>query len=253
MDNNKYAVPALDKALDILEYLTENPIPKSQAEIATGLKRNANEIYRILIGLESRGYLIRNEQSGRYRISLKLYNLSHSISPIDQMRQCALPHMEDLTVKIGLSCHLSMLYQSKTIVVVQARSHTPVSLNITEGSIFPTRTTTSGKVLLANSNDAVRDMILSRDQGFIQLSKSDKSDYLAQLNAIRTAGFFATQSQFTEGGYDFATLVGLPEGKVVAALSISSLNTLLETKFNEAKVKSLVMKTAKMITQQLGC
>lgn len=249
----KYAVPALDKGLDILEYLVAQAVPKSQAEIAQGLKRSANEIYRVLIGLENRGYLIRDEKSGRYHVSLKLYNLSRSISPIDQVRQCALPFMEDLAVEIGLSCHLSMLYQSKVMVIVQARSHTPVSLNITEGSIFPTRTTASGKVLLANSNDTVRDMILARDQGFIQLSSSEKSKYLEELGKVKSQGFITEKSQITQGVIDFSTLVGFPEGKVVAALSVSSLNTMLGAPFDENKIKRQVMKAAQSITSYLGC
>ncbi|MDO6612307.1 IclR family transcriptional regulator [Shewanella sp. 1_MG-2023] len=250
---NKYAVPALDKALDVLEYLTEQSVPKSQAEIAKGLKRSANEIYRILIGLEARGYLIRDEKSGCYRISLKLYNLSHSISPVDQMRQCALPHMEDLAVQIGLSCHLSMLYQSKVMVIVQARSHTPVSLNITEGSIFPTSTTASGKVLLANSNEEVRDMILKRDQGFIQLASHEQTAFINELANIQKLSYIAGKSELTEGVYDFSTLIGKPLGSVVAALSVSSLNTQLGAKYSTEKIKHLVMNTAAQITKQLGC
>lgn len=249
----KYAVPALDKGLDILEYLVEQAVPQSQTEIAQGLKRSPNEIYRVLVGLENRGYLIRDEKSARYHVSLKLYNLSRSISPLDQIRQCALPFMEDLAVEIGLSCYLNMLYQSKVMVIVQARSHTPISLNITEGAIFPTRTTASGKVLLANSKEAVRDMILSRDQGYIQQSKSEKLDYLQHLKTIQAEGYVVENSKITEGVSDFSTLVGIPEGKVIASLSVSSLNTQLGAKFHEVNVREKVMQTAKLITEQLGC
>lgn len=249
---NKYAVPALDKALDVLEYLANAPTPKSQAEISQGLNRSANEIYRVLIGLENRGYLIRDERTGCYKISLKLYNLSHSISPIDHVRQCALPHMEDLAVSIGLSCHLCMLYQSKTMVIVQARSHTPISLNMAEGAIFPTRTTISGKVLLANSNVEVREMILRRDQGFIQLSTAEKDAFYAELDKIRQEGFYAANNPFTEGVFDLSTLIGHPDGKIIASLSVSSLNIQLGAKFNQEKVKKLLIETANNITVQLG-
>ncbi|MER2492759.1 IclR family transcriptional regulator [Catenovulum sediminis] len=249
---NKYAVPALEKGLDILEYLVSQELPRTQTEIAQGLGRGPNEIYRVLVGLESRGYLIRDELSGRYRLSLKLYNLSRSISPIDQVRQCALPHMEDLAVKIGQSCHLSMLYQSQTMVVVQARSQVPVSINIAEGSLFPTLSTTSGMVLLANSNDSVRDMILERDQNFSQKSKSNQQAIYDLLVSIREQGFYEAESEMTEGVCDLAALIGHPEGKVVAALAVSSLNSQTGKKLSRDEMRIQLVATARKITEQLG-
>ncbi|WAJ72317.1 IclR family transcriptional regulator [Catenovulum adriaticum] len=250
---NKYAVPALDKGLDILEYLVSQELPRSQTEIAQGLGRGANEIYRVLIGLEARGYLIRDELSGRYRLSLKLYNLSRSMSPIEQLRQCALPHMEDLAVKVGQSCHLSMLYQSQTMVIVQARSQVPVSVNIAEGSLFPTMTTTSGKVLLANSNDEVQQMILERDKSYKRMSKAKKQTLAEELKQIREQGFHRGESENTEGVCDLAALVGRPNGKVIASLAVSSLTSRVTKPIDEAKMSKMLMDTAKKISEQLGC
>ncbi|QEY14890.1 MULTISPECIES: IclR family transcriptional regulator [unclassified Cellvibrio] len=249
---NKYAVPALDKGLDILEYLVTQELPKSQTEIAQGLGRNPNDIYRVLIGLEARGYLVRDELSGRYRLSLKLYNLSRSISPIDQMRQCALPYMEDLAVNIGQSCYLAMLYQSQTMIIVHARGHSPISLNMSEGSLFPTMTTTAGKVLLANSNPAVRDMILERDADYAKLSKNKRTALLNELEAIKQDGYLAAQSPFIEGATDFAALIGRPEGKVIAALAISPLKSHWSTAIAQEELHTRVVTTANKIAQQLG-
>jgi DNA-binding IclR family transcriptional regulator len=250
---NKYAVPALDKGLDILEYLVKQELPRSQTEIAQGLGRGPNEIYRVLVGLEARGYLVRDELSGRYRLSLKLYNLSRSMSPIDQLRQCALPHMEDLAVKVGQSCHLSMLYQSQTMVIVQARSQVPISINIAEGSVFPTLATTSGRLLLANSNSEVRAMILARDSVFAQLSKTKQADLFKQLDMIKQQGYYTAQSEVSEGVCDFAALIGQPEGKVVAALAVSSLNSSMAKPMAQEQLATLVVETARRISAQLGC
>ncbi|WP_017446649.1 IclR family transcriptional regulator [Gayadomonas joobiniege] len=250
---NKYAVPALDKGLDILEYLTTQEIPKSQTEIAHGLGRKPNEIYRVLVGLEARGYLIRDELSGRFSLSLKLYNLSRSISPIDRLRQTALPHMEDLAVRIGQSCHLSMLYQSQTMVIIQARSQVPVSINIAEGSVFSTLQTTSGLVLLANSNDEVREMILQREKSFQRQNKQKKQALYQQLENIRADGFLLADNQTTEGVCDLAALIGQPEGKVVASLAVSSLKSRVSSTSLQDKMIKEVKKTAQKIAQQLGC
>jgi DNA-binding IclR family transcriptional regulator len=250
---NKYAVPALDKALDVLEYLVQQELPKSQTEIAAALGRGANEIYRVLINLESRGYLVRDGVSGHYRASLKMYNLSRRISPIDQLRQCALPHMEDLAVSIGHSCHLTMLYQSQTMVIVQARSQVPMSVNITEGALFPTLSTTSGKVLLANSNPQVRDMILQRSEGYEALTVNNKSALFTELEVIREQGLLIADNPFIEGVTDHAVLVGSADGNIIACLVVSKLRMKLAQQHNDANIIKQLQKSSENITQQLGC
>ncbi len=248
-DAKKYAVPALDKAFDVLEYLTGQALPKSQTEIAQGIGRGANEIYRMLVALEARGYLVRDELSGRYSLSFKLYNLSRSISPIEQIRQCALPHMEDLAVKVGQSCHLSMLYQSRTMVIVQARSHTPISVNITEGSTFPVLQSNAGYILLANSNDEVRNMMLDRDSTYGTMPQLAREGLLDLLASIRLSGYYVSPNENAEGICDYSALIGRPAGKIVAALTISAI-----TKNNDQEsllVEQLKEATTR-ISEQLG-
>ena len=79
-----------------MEYLSEVAIPQSQIEISQGLGKSPNEIYRMLVCLEERGYLIKS-LSGKYSLSLKLYHLSHRHSPIDGLLRVAKPYMEKLS------------------------------------------------------------------------------------------------------------------------------------------------------------
>lgn len=235
-----------------MEYLVTQEQPCSQTEIAIGIGRKPNDIYRVLVGLESRGYLLRDERSGRYRLSFKLYNLSRSISPIDKMRQCALPFMEDLAVDIGQSCYLAMLYQSQTMIIVHARGHSSISLNISEGALFPTSKSTAGKVLLANSNSRVREMILQRDDSYTTLSPTQQKALKSELEEIKTQGCLAAASPFIEGANDFAALIGEPEGKVIAALAISSLKSSWGSHTPEQTLSEKVTATARRIALQLG-
>lgn len=249
---NKYAVPALDKGLDIIEYLAMQELPCSQAEIALALGRSANEIYRVLVGLEMRGYLHRDDVSGKYRVSLKLYNLSRRINPVDKVRQCAIPHMEDLAFSTGCSCYLTMLYQSQTMVIVHASSHESVSLTIAEGTLIPTMSTCSGKILLANSNPEVRNMILERDTGFNKMSQAKRDVLFEELDQIREQGHLIAPSPFVSGVDDYSTLVGHTEGLVVASVSISTMSSPLNDKLDTEELLNKLKETAARISEQLG-
>lgn len=249
----KYAVPALDKGFDILEFLASQEMPCSQAEIAAALDRSANEIYRVLIGLEARGYIHRDEVSSKYRVSLKLYNLSRRIKPVDKIRQCALPHMEDLAFTTGCSCYLTMLYQSQTMVIVHASSHAPVSLSIAEGTLISTMSTCPGKILLANSNDEVRAMILERDENYKKMSQAKREMLFAELKLVREQNHDIAPSPFVTGVEDYSTLIGFPEGAVIASLSLSTMPSPLSEPVDTEELLNKLKETAARITEQLGC
>lgn len=249
----KYAVPALEKGLDILEFLSAKAIPLSQTEIAQGINRNANEIYRVLIGLESRGYLIRDELSGKYRVSLKLFSLSRTLSPIDKLRQMSIPIMEDLAARHGHSFHLGMLYQSQLIVIAHAQSHAPVTLTIAEGTLFPIITTTSGKLLLAFSNENVRKLLYERDDTYQTMNKTERAKLEAELVKIRKDGFCIESSKITEGVTNCAAIVGEPNGAIIAALSVSSLSSSIGKLTPKDELTKVIIQSAKKISERVGC
>ncbi|TLU65181.1 HTH domain-containing protein [Thalassotalea litorea] len=248
----RYAVPALDKALDVLEFLASQTRPLTQAEIAQGLGRSANEIYRILVNLEGRGYLIREEASAGYRISLKLYNLSHGIEPIALIRQVALPHMEDLAVKLGVSCYLSILYQSQTMVLIHANSPSPVSLNVREGSLFSTLNSVPGNVLLAHSNEDVKAMILAREASYETYTDKQKNSLNKRWQTIAETGIYSASSELADGVYEYSAIVGAVADKVIAALTIPSLSTTLIKNLDKDSVEAQVKQTAGKIAAQLS-
>ncbi|WP_440874132.1 IclR family transcriptional regulator [Thalassotalea sp. PLHSN55] len=249
---NKYAVPALDKGLDILEFLAASPIPLSQTEIAHAIGRGANEIYRVLIGLENRGYLTRDEKSGKYSVSLKLFSLSRKISPVDQLRQTAIPIMEDFSATSGYASHLSLLYQSKVMVVVNARSHAPISLDIAEGTLFPAVRSTAGKLLIAHSNEAVKQLILARDENYQQFDKNEKSDFEQALKTMLSNGYLVQENQITAGVTDCAAIIGQAEGAIIAVFAVSTLSSTLNDEHTKQQLTAAVKATALKISEQLS-
>lgn len=54
-----YAVPALEKGLDVLELLATLSAPITPSQIAQRLGRSLQEVYRMVLALERRGYLVR--------------------------------------------------------------------------------------------------------------------------------------------------------------------------------------------------
>ncbi len=63
---NRYSAPALEKGLDILEALAQTDGGYTLNELAQALGRNVNEIFRMVMTLQHRGYIAQGEPDDRY-------------------------------------------------------------------------------------------------------------------------------------------------------------------------------------------
>jgi DNA-binding IclR family transcriptional regulator len=145
----EYAVPALDKALDILELLAEQRSGLSQLEIARATDRSAAQIFRVLSTLERRGYLHRDRQSGLYTLTLRMFDLAHRQEPLRSLDAAALAPMRRLAETTRQSCNLSVIDAGRVRVVAQVESPEDFGFRVRVGALFPLETTATGAVIAA--------------------------------------------------------------------------------------------------------
>lgn len=249
----KYLAPALDKGLDILEYLSAQPAPQSQTEISLALNKSPNELYRMLMCLENRGYIIRDEVSAKYELSLKMYHLSHRHSPVDVLRKAAVVPMEELAQKVKQSCHLSILHLSEVMVLLHTKSPGPISLTVAEGHLFPLAHTASGKVLTAFMAGKERLNVLSNSASYQKLSTRQQSAFQQLVQKINEEGHYIMQSDLAEGIVDISLPVGQAAAGIHACLTVSGLvnpNSVKETELQ--KILNEAVLCARKIEKRLG-
>ena len=211
-----YAVPALEKGLDILEALAVSPSPLSLAELARDLRRGSAEIFRMLVCLERRSYLRRDPVSGKYAPTLRLFELAQARPPLRTLLDAARGPMREVTLRLGESCHLSLLERGKLLVVAREDSPESVRLSIEVGARFEAKQTASGRLLL----DASLDSVTARDETI-------------------------------EGVDDAVVRIGGPDGAVHAALAVSWLRSRKGAK-KPATVLAALRAAAKEVHQALG-
>jgi DNA-binding IclR family transcriptional regulator len=213
----KYSVPALEKALDVLEYLSEQAVPLTQAQLARSLKRQAGEIFRMLACLESRGYLRRDVTTGAYSLTLKLFELSRTHSPYELLLKVAQPLMRALAEEVRESCHLSVL------VLAQAESPRPFRLSVEIGSLHSPMNTTSGRVLLSHMEEGIREEILGREKQWQQEKPAARATFVKRLATVRSRGYERAEGERFVGALDIGVPVGSPQSSMKAALTIAML------------------------------
>jgi DNA-binding IclR family transcriptional regulator len=219
----KYSVPALEKGLDVLEYLSEQAVPLTQAQLARALNRQAGEIFRMLACLESRGYLHREPLTGAYSLTLKLFELSRAHSPYEVLLKAAQPLMRSLAEDLRESCHLCVLHRDRVLVLAQEESPRPFRLSVEVGSLHSPLHTTSGRVLLASMEEAQCEEILMRDLEWRREKPALRAAFVKRLAAIRARGYERSEGERFVGGLDIGVPVGPPECSIKAALTIATL------------------------------
>ena len=116
----RYAAPALEKGLDILELLASVSEALTHSEIASRLGRTITEVFRMLVCLEERGYISRTTPEERYQLTLKLFELVHHHHPLQRLVTQARPLVQRVAGETGQSCHLAMLNNAEVVLVAQA-------------------------------------------------------------------------------------------------------------------------------------
>src|SRR6266403_5165478 len=97
----RYAAPALEKGLDILELLASVSETLTHSEIASRLGRTLTEVFRMLVCLEERGYISRTGPDERYQLTLKLFEIVYHHHPLQRLVSQARPLVQRVASETG--------------------------------------------------------------------------------------------------------------------------------------------------------
>lgn len=146
---DRYRAPALDKGLDILEFLSGQPGGLTRGEIVRAMSRGPSEIYRMLERLVARDYVSRSPEGDRYMLTTKLFELGSQHPPVRRLVARALPLMDRFVQETGQSVHLVTPDRGVAIVVAQTSGPSNWEFRVRVGARLDLLTTSSGQTLLA--------------------------------------------------------------------------------------------------------
>jgi DNA-binding IclR family transcriptional regulator len=214
--------PALEKGLDLLEALAEEPGGVLQKDLAARVGKSVNEIFRMLGVLQRRGYITRDAKSGAYSLTLRMFRLALHHPPTRRLQHVALPVMEALAADTRLSCHLSMpTHDGQFLIVAEAEPPQPMGWVVKLGAVFPfTMQYASARVLAAFQGGARRQEMARR----LAVSGAlPETDVVARLDAIAASGYDIAASELAIGLTDLSCPVLDENRNALAALTLPFL------------------------------
>lgn len=214
----RYLAPALDKGLDILELLSLATEPLSMGQIAEQLNRSKGEIFRMLVALERRGYILRNADSDRFEVSSRLFELAMRVPPTRNLVTTAMPHIETVAHELDQSCHLAVLSDTQIVVIARVEAPGEMGFSVRLGYRRRVDHSTSGHVLSAFCSPSARAAIFARLK--VEHLDFDASAFAARIDAVRATGHERGASVWVSGVTDVGVPIFGETGSAVAALTV---------------------------------
>lgn len=214
---DRYRAPALDKGLDILEFLSGQPQGLTRAEIVKAIGRSPSEIYRMLERLVARDYVSRSVEGDRYALTMKLLVLGSQHPPVRRLVARAQPLMDRFTEKMQQSVHLAMPDRGMAVVVAQASGPANWEFRLRVGARLDLTSTSSGQTLLAFQSPERRRETLAIWGG--EGKVGDVARITETLEAIRAKGYRAGASLQLAGVRDLSVPVVGPSGDAIGVLT----------------------------------
>ena len=217
--NDRYRAPALDKGLDILELLANEPQGLTRGEIVKAMGRGPSEIYRMLERLVARNFVTRSLEGDRYALSLKLFVLSHRHPPVQRLVAQAMPAMDRFAKAAEQSCHLALYDRGNLVVVAQVHGPNNWGMSLRLGVTVNLVDTGSGHALLAFQSEARRAEMLGEHvelEGEVRVTKPALARMLAH---VREQGCWQGESRQAYGVTDISLPILGPHGDAMAVLT----------------------------------
>lgn len=245
--------PAVDRALAILEELARSNRGLRLPEIAHKLGMPKSSAHSVLVALERRGYLQRNDSNGRYLFGTKIFTLANLALSGTTLRQLAHPILTELMRRTGLMVHMAILDRDQAVLIEQiGPPHLPAPMTWL-GKRFDLHCTALGKALAAWEPETqwdrlIREHTLPRHNDNTICSPKG---FLEELARTRQRGYAVDDEEVDLGVRCLAVPVLSRSNEAVAAISLSGSTSEINEGTADSRVRLLAAAAAN-IGQTIG-
>ncbi len=211
----------LGRALGVLAAFSDAAPELALADIVAATSLPPATAHRIVAELVAWGALERVGR-GRYRVGMRLWRVGALAPSARNLREAALPSLQDLAAATGHVVHLVVLDGHRALFVERlAGAQDAVTVRSRVGRDMPLHASGPGKVLLAHASAALVDEVIAR--GLPRLAPGTITDPVAlrtALDDVRRTDYCLSREEMTEGAASVAAPLRDATGRVVAALAV---------------------------------
>lgn len=246
-------VQSVDRALSILEVISDYSEGLGVTEISEKVGLHKSTVYRLLSTLNHKGYVVQDDKTNRYMITLKLFELGNKKVEDMNILTVARPYTKQLMEMVNEVVHLVVRDDNEIVYIDKVEADNTIRMASTIGRRSPLYCTSVGKVILAQlSEEEVEDVWnRSKIEKLTKYTITDLGTMKKELEIVKEKGY-AIDNEENEVG---VRCIGAPvfnmRGEVEGAISISG-PTIRVTENNVEEFAKEVVKYANLISKELG-
>ena len=220
----KGGVQSVERIFALIELLAAHPAGASLQTLAQGTALAKSTVHRLLASLVGLGYVSQEETSGRYRLTLKMFELSSGIVNDMAIMEVAKAHLERLAQRTGEAVHL-VIRDGQDIVYICKTENGPMRMSSRVGMRSPLYCTGVGKAILATlpAGEVAQVWAASRPRKLTERTVADLPHLQEQLETVRAKGYAVDDEENELGVRCVAVAIPGPDGRADSAFSISGL------------------------------
>lgn len=247
-------VQSIDRALEILEVLTNEKNGCGVTDIANKTALHKSTVHRLLGTLMKHGYVEKEPKSDNYRLGMKILFLASAILDRMDIRRIAKPYLEKISHETKEVVHLAVLDEGETVYIDKVEStNSSIRMYSQIGKRGPAHCTGVGKVLLSGLNEEEVETIINNKgmKAYTQYTITDLHELKKHLEEVSYQGYAIDEREHEEGIRCVAAPIYDRDRRIIAAISVSG-PIFSVTVERLVDLIDIVIKTAKEISYQLG-
>ena len=248
-----YLVPSIDRALRVIELLSVSKEGFTLSELCRRLKLPKSSAHLILLTLEERGYIQKNNETGIYRYGVKLISLSRTAFEGLELRDEAKPFLESLMKKTSLTIHMAILERNEAVIIEKIEAPGLIKVATWIGRRMDVNCTGVGKALIAfladaefNSQIKGKGLARHNQKSIVSITKLKR-----ELAKVRKLGYAIDDEEDEIGLRCIGAPVFDRHGRVAAAISVSGTVAQISSE-SIPRTAQLIKETAASISSRLG-
>lgn len=253
MANDRYTVPSLARAISVLDLLAREREGLNLAELTRRTDIPKSTLFRILTTLQSRGCLHFEEESKKYRLGLKLWELGSAYIEQFDLDGAIITCMKELVDASGKSVFLGVLDEREVVYIRRIESPQAVAVIRRLGHRTPIYCTATGVAMLAFTEDKQRKQILDSIalEAHTPKTITDRDELSRRMLQIRDEGVAVVDGEYNPKLLCVSAPVFKDTGQVQAAITVAMLSAEADAQRVEHIKKQVRQKTLEL-SRELG-
>lgn len=254
MSERTYDVPAVRKAIGLIELLCESSRPLGITEISQRLGSNKNMVFRLIRTLTDLGWVTTDQDDNlKYRMTLQPFQLASMPVGRLSVHTAALRPLRQLWEQTEKSCYLCILDHRRALCVTHMEATGDLRFTCRVGGRYYLHSTAPGKVLLAHAGLELLAQLGPDDLPELTSHTITHPVLLGEhLQEVREQGYALDLMENAEGVLCFAVPIFNYDSMVVGAVGLSTLTFQCSRDTLISELGPLVSEAGRMTSQILG-